>query len=181
MNDAHNRALLKERAVALAQAREHARREQPAYTIFRRGDTTYALAQRHVHEVARVVPETPLPKSPAPWLGITSLHGEMLALADLGLLVGNEAEPHHPDADALEDDARRLVLVMGRERREFGLVIDAVIGLGALTEELAHTFEASASSSRIMIGATADGTCVLDGDALLDDDRLFMAHSTHEA
>ena len=125
MHDESQRAVLEQRAQALARPRkeQHALADDArALALFERGGNVYGIARAAVFEVARVLPPTPLPRSPRYWLGVTSLHGELLALVDLPVLLGGAAaEASVPVAidDESDDEAvdGLLVLVLGTGRR----------------------------------------------------------------
>jgi purine-binding chemotaxis protein CheW len=174
------RAILEQRARALARPREagrHTRASTP-FAMFERAGVTYALDSRFVFEVSRVLAPTPLPLSEPHWLGITSLHGELLALVDLAVLLGHatstatEGELGEQDPE-LADRRSWLVLVVGTDRREFGLRVDVVLEARPLSERLARA-PASDPTSQLLVGTTAEDVRVLRGEALLSDPRLYM-------
>lgn len=159
------RTLLEQRAAALARERERAPSAPRTYALFERAGEIHAIEMRYVVEVARVPEPTPLPLAPAHWLGITSLHGELLAVADLPPLLSDDPGPH---AEAREDPL--LALVVGTERAEFALAIDLLRDLGRREEP--HRPVGGSSTSPLVIGVLSDGARVLDGASLLADPRL---------
>ena len=169
------RSLLERRAEALARERARAQSEARTYALFERAGETHAVEMRYVIEVARVPEPTPLPLSPAHWLGVTTLHGELLAVADLPPLLSEDAAP----GAASRGVDPLLVLVLGIERAEFALAIDLLRDLGRREEPQRQT--AGSSTSALVVGALSDGARVLDGSALLADPRLTIApnHTTH--
>jgi len=185
----NDREVLDRRARLLARPRlggMHAEATTP-FAMFQRAGVRYAIHPRFVFEVSRVLAPTPLPLSEPHWLGISSLHGELLAIVDLAVLLGqelsgpeaqgNEAE-HDPD---LAERRSSLVLVMGTERREFGLRVDAVLEAKPISEELART-PAGDPAGQLLLGTTEEGVRVLRGEALLSDPRLtIQANLTSEA
>jgi chemotaxis signal transduction protein len=180
MTDDEERGVLQQRATALARVRSEALPEQQAYALFERAGARHVIEKRFIVEVARVPPPTPIPLSPAHWLGVSSLHGELLAVADLTPLLeeGARASASGASADALDEPL--LVLVLGLERREFALAIDMLLDLGSASVVLSR-HAGGPSASPLVLGALSDGAAVLDGSALLCDPRLTIQAplSTH--
>jgi chemotaxis signal transduction protein len=87
--------ILEERARALARPRRTQREERGTLAVFERHGVRYAIAPRFVYEVARAPWPTALPRSERHWLGVTSLHGELLAVADLAVLLGADGAAAH--------------------------------------------------------------------------------------
>lgn len=175
MSEDPNRTLLERRAEALARARAEPISDARSYALFERAGETHAIEMRYVVEVARVPEPTPLPLAAAHWLGLTSLHGELLAVAELGPLL---TEGSGPGAASSGVDPL-LVLVLGTERAEFALAIDLLRDLGRREEPQRQV--GGSSTSALVVGALSDGARVLDGAALLADPRLTIAlhHPTH--
>jgi purine-binding chemotaxis protein CheW len=124
----------------------------------------YGIESRFVREVARLTRFTPVPGTPAFVLGITNLRGEILALFDLRHLLGIVAE-------GVTDLGR--IVVLGENRREFGLLADAASEIlyvpGA---SLAQT--ETAWGRAYVRGVSPDGVIVLSGEALLNDPQLTI-------
>lgn len=167
--------ILEERARALARPRV---REAVAekYALFERGGIRYAIEPRFVFAVARAVEPTPIPNAAPYWCGVSSVQGELLALIDLPVLLA-DGEPQRSGDDPSEAEAAdprgRLVLVLGLERHELGLVIDALHEATVLPLDLAHAHTGD-TATQLIIGSTQDGTRVVRAEALLSDPRLFM-------
>ena len=124
----------------------------------------YAIESRFVREVARLTRFTPVPGTPAFVLGVTNLRGEILALFDLRHLLGVVTE-------GVTDLGR--IVVLGDQRREFGLLADAASEvLYVRGASLAQT--ETAWGRAYVRGVTADGVIVLSGEALLNDPRLTI-------
>jgi len=87
------------------------------------GGSSYGIAIQYVQEIIAWRPLTRVFRAPLAIAGVTSLRGEILAVLDLGVLVGVPAENRlAPDANA------RIVVVREDEgaRRRAGLRVDAV-------------------------------------------------------
>lgn len=187
--DERDRDLLAQRAAQLARPRAaadaSAREARAPFAIFERSGVRYALHPHFVFEVSRVLSPTPLPLAEPHWLGVSSLHGELLAVVDLAVLFGHGAPP--PLGESVGHDAyaaeRRssLVLVLGSERRELALLIDRVHEARPLLEALTPV-PAGEAVSKLLVGTTDDNVRVLRGDALLLDPRLtIQANQSSEA
>ena len=109
-------------------------------------DTDYVFATRWLHELA------PVP--------------EALPVAALDLLFGNAPT-------GLRDTHR--IIVVGHDRPELALVAGKDIEIARLAPEdlLPPPGSADRASQALIAGMTEDGLTVLDGDALLRDERLF--------
>jgi purine-binding chemotaxis protein CheW len=160
------RELLARRARQLARVPEVAPRpgETLELVCFDLAGERYGIESRFVREVVRLTRFTAVPATPSFVLGVTSLRGEILALFDLRQLLGV--------VTAGVSDLGRIV-VLGRQRREFGLLADLareilhVPAVGLLQPETSW-------GGRYVRGVTADGVIVLSGEALLDDPLLTI-------
>jgi purine-binding chemotaxis protein CheW len=160
------REVLEERARQLARvidepARAGEELEQVGFVL---AGERYGIESRFVREVARLTRFTPVPGTPDFVLGVTNLRGEILALFDLRRLLGVVAE-------GVTDLGRNVVL--GENRREFGLVADAareILYIAGATVAQPET----AWSRAYLQGLTPDGVIVLSGEALLRDPRLTL-------
>ena len=124
----------------------------------------YGIESRFVREVARLTRFTPVPGTPAFVLGVTNLRGEILALFDLRQLLGVVAE-------GVTDLGR--IVVLGEQRREFGLLAEAASEILYLPgTSLAQT--ATPWARPYLRGVGPDGLIVLSGEALLNDPRLTI-------
>ncbi len=169
LSPARARAVLDERARALAHApvEETAAASALEVVVFGLAEERYAIEARHVREVVRLIELTPLPGAPEFLPGVTNLRGQILAVIDLRKFFG--AAPR-----GLSDLSRLVVLGAGRP--EFGILADTVHEVAALVEaQILNPEAAVAGVGRDYLrGVTADGLIVLDGEALLQDPRLFV-------
>ncbi|HEX5661570.1 MAG TPA: chemotaxis protein CheW [Polyangiales bacterium] len=165
MSDEHQ--ILEQRARTLARPRSTLA-ERSTLAVFERAGVRYAIDPRFVYEVARAPRPTALPRSERHWLGVTSLHGELIAVADLPVLLGDDAATHAEEST--------LLLVLGVEARELAIEVDAVlepVRADVPRHEPPHTDAASS----LIEGVTEDGLRVVRGERLLSDPRLTVNSS----
>lgn len=127
----------------------------------------FALATRHVLEVLRLTGYTPVPRTPDFLLGVTNLRGGILPIYDLRRSLALRSV-------GITDLSR--LLVMGRDEAEFAIVVDRtheVIQLDVTT--LLRPDLPEQGGPQYVSAVTPDGTAVLDGEAILDDPRLYVA------
>jgi purine-binding chemotaxis protein CheW len=162
-------AILRERARALARPPIEAREAANALEIatFRLGDERYGIEAHYVLEVMRLEDTTLVPGLPDFFLGITNRRGEILAVVDLarflGIVRGTERE-------------RSRLIVLGRTSAEFGIVADEVEEIVKVAEDALHPPSSvlGGAPRPYLRGVTRDALVVLDGAALLADERLFV-------
>jgi len=124
----------------------------------------YGIESRLVREVARLTRFTPVPGTPAFVLGITSLRGGILALFDLRQLLGVVAV-------GVTDLGR--IVVVGENRREFGLLADSASEMICVPR--AGLAQSETAWGRAYVkGVSPDGVIVLSGEALLGDPQLTI-------
>ena len=138
--------------------------------IFTLAGVRYAVESEYVQEIARMRDFTPAPGAPAFLLGLTNLRGEILAIVDLRKLFGSPSS-------SLLDLAR--IVVVGRSRREFGVLADAVedvlvIRLKDLGPPPRSMEGIGADCCR---GITPDAVTLLDGKKLLEHPKLLIDQS----
>lgn len=134
---------------------------------FALADERYGLPARYVREVVRVTDFTPVPRAPAYLAAVINLRGEIVPVFDLGQFFGLPPR-------GLTDASR--VVVVGQERGEFGILVDAAhevvtVRAEAIQEPPAHI---QGGSRRCLQGVLSDGLILFDGAALLQDARLVI-------
>ena len=160
-------AVLAERARALAAAAVPLldRSAGLEIVVVRIADERYAVAASYVWRVIGTPDIAPVPGAPAILVGVMNLHGEVLPVFDPRLLLGlaGDAAP-----------ARIQVVVLGNERAELGLVVDAADEVARLTTDQLHAPPDSLAHDRreLLRGVTRSGLILLDGAKLLADPRL---------
>lgn len=162
-------ALMDERARVLA--RVPARDPEPSEILevasFLLAGERYAIETRHITRVVRLTDFTPVPGTPAFLGGVVNLRGEILALIDLRAFFGIVGA-------GLTDLSR--IIVLGRERNEFGIMADRVEEVSTLrVDEVLDAPATLPGGGRApLLGVTADARIVLDGSALLADPGLYI-------
>lgn len=156
--------LLDERAKSLARAGEEADAgERIELFTFELEGEWYAVETRYVREVCRPPECTPVPGAADFLTGVVNLRGEVLAVVDLARALGLPAGPQ-PSA---------WLIVLGIERAEFGFCCGEVGEVRMLAVDTLHAASGNAAAACLR-GVTADALLVLDGAALLADERLVV-------
>lgn len=161
------RAILERRALALAGTQEGAESETIEVATFDLGTRTFALETRFLCRVLPPGELTPVPGTPEHLAGLVNLHGEVLTVFELRPWFGAAIEPRPEGAEQMR------LLVLGRGRPEFGLRVDTVHEVQ--TVPIDAISGAPGARECPWIQGIADGVLiVLDGDALLADERLWI-------
>ena len=161
------RVVLNERARRLAQPAE---RDDDAGTTlevitFALGDERYALESLYVREVVPLAGFTRIPGAPELVVGLINFRGESLAIFDLRKLLRVEMRP-------ISDQSR--VIVLGGQRVEFGIVADEVYVVTTLSADAVLDPAGFQDGKEFCRGVTNDAVILLDGAALLADERLVV-------
>lgn len=166
VGETRTRAVLVERARALARppAAEPTGR-RVALVSFALGGVAHALEARFVREVLRRPPISVVPAAPATLIGVASLRGEILAVADVSALLGLAA-PNAPGP----------VIVLEGPGPPLGLLVEEVQDFTVVAADsiasLPHQDGASGPQAEsLILGVTVEAT-VLSATALLCDPRL---------
>ena len=130
-------------------------------------DETYAFELAYVREIGPLTELTPLPGVPDFVLGVTCMHGQILAVLDLRKVFGL---PERGLGNS------RQVFVLQSADMEFGIVTERVAGvrrlpLAGLQPSLPTLTDVRAAYLR---GLTPDGTVVLSAARLLADPHLVV-------
>jgi purine-binding chemotaxis protein CheW len=168
-SDQHDLATMEARTRDLARVR-------PAFlqrggglelVTFRLAAESYAVETRYVHEIMPVKELTAVPLTPEFLLGVTNLRGEILPVFDLGRLLGLGTRQH---------ERTPLLIVLGETHPQFGFVAEAVEQVTTLEVPALNNCAASFGSAGhgIVRGVTANALIILDGPALLADERLLI-------
>lgn len=164
------RQLLHERAQTLARvaAVEPDSKDFVEVVVFQLGDERFAVETRYVREVLRACQCTPVPDAPRLLAGVTNLRGEVLAVLDLDSLF-------HPTA-SVQADQHPSLIVLGQQRPEFGILARAASEVAMLRADQIHPSPMSLPSPArdLVRGVTHNAIVVLDGSALLADERLVI-------
>jgi purine-binding chemotaxis protein CheW len=168
MND-DPRSILVQRAARLAEPIEE--RAQAGETVellrFVCAGERYAIETPHVRRISVIGHVTPVPGAPEHFAGVMNLGGDILPLVDLSPLIGVARK---------EQPARGRAIVLGRERPEFGLAVDETTDVETISRSAIDESMGRRSISNLVRGTCDGAVVVLDGEALLDDPRLFLGH-----
>ena len=133
------------------------------------GEQTYAFELAYIREIASLAELCPLPGVPAFVVGITCMHGQMLALVDLRKVFGL--------AERGLRDSRQVIVLQGGGM-EFGILGERVGGVRRLSlAGLQTSLPAPGDAAGTYLkGIAADGTVILCAARLLADPRLVVRH-----
>ena len=161
--------MLEERARALARVPV-----QPPPTslvldvvTFSLANEDYAIELGYVHKIVPLIELTLVPGAPDFFVGLINLRGEILPIVDLHRLYGMARTGW---------TGQSWVIVLGGERNEFGLLTDKVHEVITLRTDQVLDWQGSATGvgRQFVRGVTEGALIVLDGAAILQDDRLFI-------
>jgi chemotaxis signal transduction protein len=154
------------RAAALARpvADEETHDSVEVVTLEVSGAANFAIEARHVREVMRNDHLRRLPGGAGALLGVVPSRGEVVPVADLGALLGL-CPPSR---------SRAMVVVLDHETAPLGLLVDGVEEVAVWRRSAVRSVTQAAALPRDdAVGVGPAHTAVLDGEALLNDDRLF--------
>ena len=133
--------------------------------VFTLGKERYAIEQSYVR---RVLSEeiTPLPGTGGPLVGIVLIEGTLTPIFDLGPPLG--LAPTDPDEGK--------IVVLGRHAVEIGLLTENPRQVTNLEAKRVASvpWRLDPSIAQLVRGVWPDGTTVLDGAAILSDERFFV-------
>jgi purine-binding chemotaxis protein CheW len=163
------RTVMAARAAALAagSSRAEAPRETIEILTFDLAGEHYAIEAHYVQTVLRMNEYGTLPHAPAHFVGLSAVRGELVAVVDLRHLL-------HVDRPGLSDLSRMIVL--GTEQAELAILADLVheVALLAVDELRPAPDFATGIEREYLRGITASALIVLDGRAILDDQKLHL-------
>jgi len=165
---------LKARAEALA--REPAKAEAAdtvEAVVFRLAHETYAVEARYVREVSRLENLTSLPCTPAFVLGVVNLRGQIVSVIDMRKFF---ALPEKGLSDL------NRVIVLRSEEMAFGLLADAIVGVGRIARADIQPSLPTLTGIRekYLQGETREGIVVLDAARLLADERIVVREQARQ-
>jgi purine-binding chemotaxis protein CheW len=139
---------------------------------FRLDRERFGLEMRYVRAVGREPDITPIPQAAAFVLGLTNFRGEIVAVFDLRALL--DSRPRGA-AD------RPRVLFLGTHRIEFAIAADTVDEVTIVAADgIGRRPWRLEAGCDMASGLTPDALNVLDGEALLNDRRLFIDQAPAE-
>lgn len=170
------RDVLEERARLLARPSAPAAPpgEEISVVKFGLGEESYAIEAGFVREAVKFTDFTPVPGAPDFLIGVMNLRGGILPVIDLKLFFGVAPK-------GLTDLSR--ILVLGRHGPEIGILADAAYEIaGVRVAQLREPATPVAGIGRKYLrGVTGAALVVIDGAALLGDERLYLNDRTGPA
>jgi purine-binding chemotaxis protein CheW len=161
--------LLDERARRLARPAAAA---APAFEamevlVFKLGREQYGLETRYAREVLHLADFTAIPGVPDFVIGVTNLRGDIVPVFDLMLFFGFASQ-------GLMDRSR--VIAVGKTSADFGIIADTVQEVMRLSvdEFVPNPAFEGRRGQECIRGVTRNAMIVLDGAALISDQRLFI-------
>ena len=166
---AHAKAIMDARARRLAPKQAAARLPVASLgvVLFGLGRERYAIETRFVREVVRFADFTPVPGTPDFIVGVTNLRGTVMTIVDLHRLFKIPRR-------GVTDLSR--VIVLGVDRVEFGILADQASGQAEIAADdvLAAPGKMAGIAGSYLRGVTREALIILDGRALLADERLTI-------
>src|SRR5471032_2992343 len=166
---AHAKAIMDARARRLAPIPEVSRPPgaNVGVVLFGLGRERYAIETRFVREVVRFADFTQVPGTPKFVVGVANLRGTVIAIIDLHRFFNIPRK-------GVTDLSR--VIVLGIDRVEFGILADLADGQTeiAVADILPPPGKMAGIASSYVRGVTREALIILDGMALLADERLTV-------
>ncbi|GAA5507123.1 chemotaxis protein CheW [Novipirellula caenicola] len=140
-------------------------REALEVVRFRIGNEEFAIGSEFVLELTFPNAITPIPQLEPHFVGVTNLRGEVTTVIDLGKLLGI----------SVDEEPKLQALVLGRDRPEFAIRVSGIDHVVALRhDELLEPMGVAGGYRDLMLGCSRDGLLVLDGEALLECEELYV-------
>ncbi len=138
---------------------------------FTLGDERYAVPADAVRAVTTLSQITPVPCTPAFYLGVVNVRGKVISAIDLRSLFGMRV-----DDTQIDGEEQRLQIVVEAAGLEISLVADEVLGVIDLPRMGLNLPSESlvGVNPDYIAGTTVEGIILLDLEALLSDERLIV-------
>jgi purine-binding chemotaxis protein CheW len=164
-------AILDERTRALARASEDTGSQAETFDAlaFELAGEAYAVETSVVRTVLASTEIVRVPLAPKVLAGLATVRGDVLPVFDLAVFFGLTADGRSPES--------LRVVVFGDERSEFAALVDRLVEVRRLAPaELLEPPDSERLGGLVRGVAAIEGTAlvVLDGRALLADERLFI-------
>ncbi len=135
---------------------------------FRIGREQFAIATRFVLELRQPESITPIPDIEDHFVGVTNLRGEITTIVDLGRFLGLQSAPQQ----------NTLLLVLGNNKPEFAILVDGLDHVTTMRkEDILQPGGGLGNIVDLLVGCTSDAVMILDGDAVLRCDDLYIDQS----
>jgi purine-binding chemotaxis protein CheW len=154
-----DRAILEERAAALARPITPPSRDTVELLTFRLAQEVYGVESRHVGEVFALTQIARVPGAQPPMYGLTAWRGEILSVFDIRPVLGVAT-------NALNDLGR--VIVLGEGGAAFGVLVDGVREVMTVpVSEIREPGPGVAAAREYVRGVTGHAVVVLAAERLL--------------
>lgn len=158
--------ILRQRAIIAAKrvdASEYEDRINVVY--FRIGNEEYAIESEVVSEVHPFMALTPVPYAPSYIQGIFHMRGRFVSVVNLKHFFGMETQ---------DDEEAHFLLLLGDERMEFCVAVDAVLEHSTLGKTALQLIPSGFDLPRpdLIVGVSEEGVIVLNGKKLLADPAM---------
>ncbi len=167
LSDAQIKTLMAERSRQLARVPERVIDTSELIEVvrFRLGSEEAAIETRFVLALMQPQSITPIPDTDDFFLGLTNLRGEITAIIDLGCFLGLSGQTQRDSQ----------VLVLGTEKPECAILVDELEHVTTIRkQDIREPSGGLGSVVDLLVGCTADAIMILDGDALLRCDRIYI-------
>lgn len=149
---------------------EQTTNSQVEFVTFFTGGQSFSMDIRHVREIRRWSPVTPLPHAPSEVLGVMNLRGSVIPIFDLAVRFGLDRTPDNP---------RNVVVIAAHEAQTVGLLVESVSEiLSVPPDRIQETPDLRNDNSRqsiIGVIPVEDGmTRVIDLGAVIQMDRRTL-------
>ncbi len=161
------KAILEERARALAQATETQTSESMSLVVFALANETYGIAIEYVREVQPRRDITPVPCAPEFVIGVINIRGSIYSVIDIRYFFG---VPKRESADSTK------VILVSALGLEVGILADDVKGVTSIPlQEIKPPLAAQGVAKEEFIqGVTKEMLIILNLEALLRDERIVV-------
>ncbi len=168
MND-ETRALLKQRATAMAKEPEHKLQETELIelVVFTLAAEDYGIESVYIREIYPLKDFTPLPGVPSYILGIINVRGQILPVVDLKKFL------NLPGKGLGE---LNKVIILHNEQMEFGILADVVQGTQSVPIDSIQVLISGISGleRKYLKGVTSGHLIILDAKEILEDDNISV-------
>lgn len=170
LNAKEKKRLLKSRAKTLARESKDESSEEDKLEVveFVLTYENYGIESTHIREICPLPEITELPGTLPSLRGIVNFRGEILPVMDLKKFFDL------PDKGLT--DFNKIIILQG-EGTEFGLLVDAVIGVRELTAKEIKTNLPTLNNIRAkyLLGVTRERLIIIDATKILSDKNVFVS------
>lgn len=172
--DAEKKEILKKRAKELAGGTLDSDKQVDSVEVveFLLSQERYGIETSYVHEVCRLREVTSLPGTPSFVYGIMNLRGRIVSVLD--------ARKFFDLPERGLTELNRVAVLRG-EGMEFGILVDALLGIRKIAKEELQISLPTLTGIReeFLVGVSRDRTVVLDGRKLLTSKSIVTEISTN--